>query len=225
MVELAFLSANLDKIVHGGWFPLAIGAWLFAVMTTWKTGRTRLRAKTQNSLMPLDPFLTDIERHAPHRVAGTAIFLTNGLEGTPLSLLHNLKYNKVVHERNILLTIVIEHAPRVKASRRTEIESLGHGFWRVVGRYGFMEGPNVPHLLAVAHIDGATIDPVEATYFLSRANIIPAKVPALIGWRSRLFALMVGNAQFRHLPLPSATRPRGRAGDAGCTVVIILMAS
>jgi KUP system potassium uptake protein len=198
--ELAFFSANLAKIVHGGWFPLTVAALLFAVMMTWKAGRTRLRATVQSSLKPLEVFLADLQRQAPQRVAGTAIFLTGGLEGAPLALLHNLKHNHVLHERNVLLTVVTEPSPRVEASRRVGIEALGDGFWRVIGRYGFMEQPDIPRLLPRVPLDGAAIDPATATFFLSRESIRPARR----GWRMRLFALMTRNAppatDYFHLP-------------------------
>ena len=195
VVELAFVSANLFKIVHGGWFPLVVGAGIFAVMATWKTGRRLVWESLQNSALPRDLFFESIEHHAPQRIPGTAVFLAGNPHGTPLALLHNLKHNKVLHERNILLTLVTEDIPYVPADQRAEVEALPAGFQRVLARYGFMEEPNVRELLATTALAGGPIDVQKTTFFLSRETILPAGKKGMRLWRKWLFAVLSRNAQ------------------------------
>src|SRR5512137_2386174 len=194
-VELAFLGANLIKLGHGGAFPLAIGLLGLTVMSTWKTGRARLRQRLANSLLPIGDFLKSVMGAEPVRVKGTSIFLAGNPEGTPLALVHSLKHNKVLHERVIVLTVVIEEVPYVEEERRVEIKDLGNSFYRVVGRYGFMEEPRVPELLALCKAQGLKIKEMESTFFLSRETVIASQRPGLARWRKHLFAIMARNAQ------------------------------
>lgn len=195
VAELAFLGANLAKIGHGGWFPLAIGIVGFTLMSTWKTGRRRLRQRLANSMLPLADFLKDVAESKPTRVRGTAIFLAGNPEGTPAALTHNLKHNKVLHKRVVLLTITNEEIPYVMDAQRVTVSDLGNDFFRVVGRYGFMEEPSVPEILALCKPHGLNFREMETTFFLSRETIIPSQRRGLTMWRKRLFALLSRNAQ------------------------------
>jgi KUP system potassium uptake protein len=196
VVESAFFAANLLKVANGGWFPLAVGLMIFTLMATWKTGRQLVWAKLRPAAMPLEMFLDNIETSKNlSRVPGTALFMTANPEGTPLALLHNLKHNKVLHERNLILTILTDEVPQVNPEKRLEIENLGAGFHRIVAHYGFMEEPNVPELLAKAPIDGEPVKLHKTTFFLSRETVLPNSSPAMARWRQWLFALMSRNAQ------------------------------
>ncbi len=194
-VELSFLGANLIKLGHGGGFPLAIGLAGLTLMSTWKTGRTRLRQRLASSLLPIADFLKSVSEFAPVRVKGTSVFLAGNPEGTPLALTHSLKHNKTLHERVILLTVLIEEVPYVEKERRVEVADLGNSFWRVVGRYGFMEEPRVSEILMGCKEQGLKVKELESTFYLSRETVIPSRRPGLARWRKHLFALMSRNAQ------------------------------
>jgi KUP system potassium uptake protein len=193
--EMAFLSANLAKISHGGWFPLVVGAVGFTLMSTWKTGRRRLRQRLVNSLLPIEDFLKDVAESKPLRVPGTAIFLAGNADGTPAALTHNFKHNRVIHKRVVLLTILIEEIPYVEPERRVAVADLGQEFYRVIGRYGFMEEPDAQAILKLCKPLGLNFREMETTFFLSRETIIPSERRGLARWRKRLFALMARNAQ------------------------------
>ena len=183
------------KIQHGGWFPLAVGLAGFTAMSTWKAGRARLRQRLANSTLPLADFLQSVTDTSPPRVKGTAVFLAGNPEGTPLALTHNLKHNKLLHQRVILLTVLIEEIPYVEEERRVAITDLGKSFYRVVGRYGFMEEPNVPEILALCKPHGLNFREMETTFFLSRETIIASQRRGLARWRKHLFSLLARNAQ------------------------------
>jgi len=196
VVETAFFTANLLKVLNGGWFPLAVGLLIFILMATWKKGRQLVWNRLKPAAMPLEMFLDDIgATNKVCRVPGTALFMTANPEGTPIALLHNLKHNKVLHERNIILTILTDEVPQVNSAKRLESEKLAVGFYRLVAHYGFMEEPNVPELLAAAHLDGEPIKLNRTTFFLSRETVVPNRSPAMSRWRQWIFALMARNAQ------------------------------
>jgi len=195
LMELAFLGANIAKVGHGGWFPLAIGIIGFTLMSTWKTGRQRLRLRLINSLLPIEDFLRDVAESKPLRVPGTAIFLAGNPDGTPAALTHNFKHNRIIHKRVILLTVVIEEIPYVEVKDRLTVKDLGQEFYRVIGRYGFMEEPDAQALLKLCKPYGLNFREMETTFFLSRETIIPTERRGLARWRKRLFALMARNAQ------------------------------
>ncbi|MFO1512101.1 MAG: potassium transporter Kup [Verrucomicrobiota bacterium] len=195
LIELAFLGSNIAKVGHGGWFPLAIGIIGFTLMSTWKTGRQRLRQRLINSLLPIEDFLKDVAESKPLRVPGTAIFLAGNPDGTPAALTHNFKHNRIIHKRVVLLTVVIEEIPYVEAERRLTVKDLGQEFYRVIGRYGFMEEPDAQALLKLCKPHGLNFREMETTFFLSRETIIPTERRGLARWRKRLFALMARNAQ------------------------------
>ncbi len=194
LIEFGFFGANLTKIAHGGWFPLVIGAIVYTILSTWKRGRALLAARMRERLYPFDRFLSDIEAYPPQRVSGTAIFMTSNLQGTPPTLLHNLQHNKVLHERVILLTVVTSDIPHVTAKDRSEVEALGHGFYRLTLRYGFMEEPDVPAALSEASRRGFMIDLNETTFFLGVETLLATRRPGLPLWRERLFVLIARNA-------------------------------
>ncbi len=195
LIEAAYCTANLVKIQHGGWFPLAIALGAFTLMTTWKTGRRILRGKLEAATLPLEAFLDDMAGQSLTRVPGTAVFLASNTGGTPLALLHNLKHNRILHQRNVILTIVTEEIPFVHRNQRLQIESLPHDFYRVIGRYGFMQDPNVPALLATCAKNGLPFKMEDTTFFLSRETILPTHARGMAMWRRRLFAVMSRNAQ------------------------------
>ena len=196
LIETAFFLANVVKVLNGGWFPLAVGLIIFLLMATWKKGRQLLWDKLRPAAMPLETFLDSIE-HSTHltRVPGTALFMTANPEGTPIALLHNLKHNKVLHARNLILTILTDEVPVVSPSQRLESDKLGAGFQRIIAHYGFMEEPNVPELLASASLGGEPIDVNGTTFFLSRETIVPRSATSMSRWRQWLFAVMSRNAQ------------------------------
>jgi KUP system potassium uptake protein len=196
VVELAFFSANLLKVFNGGWVPLVMGLVIFVVMATWKKGRARVWEKLRPASMPLEMFLDGLSTSKSlTRVPGTALFMTANLEGTPIALLHNLKHNKVLHELNLVLTILTDEVPQVNPEKRVEVVDLKAGFHRIIAHYGFMEEPNVPELLAAARIDGHSLNLHKTTFFLSRETILPSKSSNMFRWRQWLFAVMARNAQ------------------------------
>jgi len=193
--ESAFLGANLIKIQHGGWFPLAVGIGGLVLMSTWQRGRERLRQRMTNNLLSIGDFLQSVTAELPPRVKGTAVFLAGNPDGTPVALLHNLKHNKMLHERVILLTLRTEEIPYVEDEQRVTVTDLGKSFYRVIGRHGFMEEPNAPEVLGLCKPFGLNFREMETTYFLSRETVIPSDRRGLAGWRKRLFALMARNSQ------------------------------
>jgi KUP system potassium uptake protein len=194
-IDLAFFGSNLLKITHGGWFSLAVAGVVFLVMSTWNRGRAVLRERLEETALPIDLFLPDLETSTLPRVPGTALFLTGDPAGTPLALLHNIKHNKVVHERTIFLTLLGEDVPYVAGSDRLVTKALGQGFFRSVAHYGFMEMPDVPALLDQMRAQGLPIDPAEVTYFVGREQLIPTGGSGMGKWRERLFAYLARNAQ------------------------------
>ncbi len=201
IIDLAFFGANLLKIVQGGWVPLAIGLGIFILMTTWQRGRMIVRSLLVDASIPLDALLKDLgdenpdKRFKPVRVPGTAVFLTSESKDAPLVLLHHLKHNKVLHENVVLLSIMVAQVPEVPNAERVEVTCFPHNFARVKAKYGFMQTPNVPEVLALATERGIIAKPSETTYYLGRENLIPTGTKPLAGWRKRLYILMQRNAR------------------------------
>ena len=199
VVDLAFVGANLVKFEDGGWVPLAAAAAIFALMSTWKKGRRELATQLAGAGLPLDVFIPDIARRQPPRVPGTAVFLTSSQVAAPPVLLHHLKHNKVLHERVLLVSIATEDIPNVTESERVTVKELGAGFWQVAGRYGFMEKPDVPKLLAsLASLPTGPrleVKPMETTFYLGRETLLPEGPAKMTRWRKRLFIVMARNAQ------------------------------
>jgi KUP system potassium uptake protein len=192
-IDFCFFAANLTKITHGGWFPLAIGFAMFMILTTWKRGRALLSERVNKDSLDLDTFLSAVSDRVS-RVPGTAIFLTGAAGGTPGSLLHNLKHNKVLHEQVVVLTVLFEEVPYLPEEQRFELTVLPKNFYRLVVRYGFMEEPNVPAALRQAEEKGLHCDPMQSSYFLSRETIIPSSKPGMAMWREHVFAWMSRSA-------------------------------
>ncbi len=195
VVDLAFVSSNLLKIVQGGWFPLAIGWLILQLLVTWQRGRKILVTQLRDIAVPLDGFLARVSDRHPLRVPGTAVFLTADANNVPFCLLHNLKHNKVLHQRVILLSVTTESVPVVRERDRLEIDDLGKGFHRLLVRYGFTESPNVPRVLAAAaERMGFAFNMMEISFFLGREKLVASKRPHMSGWRERLFIWLQRNA-------------------------------
>jgi KUP system potassium uptake protein len=193
-VDFAYFSANLTKVPDGGWFPLLIGFIAFTLLTTWARGRHLMMERMRESAMPVKVFVKSAVNSAT-RVPGTAVFMTSTPDGVPHALLHNLKHNKVLHERVILLTVRIEDVPFVDVARRTAMENLDQGFYRLVVRYGFMEEPDVPAALAMARDCGPVFKMMDTSFFLARQTLIASSRPGMAVWREKLFAWMLRNAE------------------------------
>jgi KUP system potassium uptake protein len=193
--DLAFLGANALKIEHGGWVPLVIAIAVATLMTTWKTGRDSLSAIMRQASLPLDLLLEEIGRRPLPRVPGTAVFLTSNAEGAPVVLLHHLKHNKALHTQVVLLSVVAVEVPDVDDTDRVRVTPLPHGFYRVIARYGFMETPNVPHILALCERQGLHTKPMETSYYLGRERLLPTGTSRMARWRKKLFVFMARNAQ------------------------------
>ena len=194
IIDIAFFGSNLLKITHGGWVPLLIGACLLVVMLTWRRGAKILAAKTRRLETPLDLLLKSLAKSTPHRVPGTAVFLTAAPESAPTALLHSLKHYKVLHENNVTLTIVTENIPRVSPQDRVEMEPLGNGFMRLILHFGFMETPNIPKALAIARKHGWTFDIMSTSFFLSRRSVRPDARSGMPAWQDKLFIFLAQNA-------------------------------
>lgn len=193
-IDLAFWGGNLPKIPHGGWFPLAVAASMFAVMTTWKTGRQLLARQMNARLIPIGDFLESLGRSMPTRVSGTAVFLNSSLEGTPSSLMHNLKHNRTLHERVVLLTVVFHDVPYVAPEDRIQATDLGSGIHRLILNYGFAEDSDLPAALAQCRDCGGPFRMMETSFFLSREQLIATKKAGMAGWRKHLFVFTARNA-------------------------------
>ena len=203
VVDGAYFASNVTKIPDGGWFPLLIATVVFIVLTTWASGRRILRERLAEDSMPFDLFLNSVCDKV-RRVPGTSVFLASTAEGIPPALLHNLKHNHILHERVVILTVVTEGVPHVPSQMRRVVESVGHGFYRMIIRIGFMDEADVPAELAAEDRAGGPFKPMETSYFLARQTLIASKRPGMALWREKLFAWMIRNAesamQFFRLP-------------------------
>ena len=204
IVDLAFFGANLLKVEHGGWFPLALGILVFTVMTTWRRGRELVLRQLQHGGLALQPFIASIGEYPPTRVPGTAVFMTANPAAVPHALLHSLKHFKALHARNVLLNVETLETPYAERAERVEIRDLGHSFHRVTLRFGFMEDPDVPDALAACAQHGLPFDMMDTTFFLSRETVIATRRPGMARWRDKLFAFLSRNAlpatAFFHIP-------------------------
>lgn len=171
-IDVSFFAANLAKILHGGWLPLAIGAVVFAIMTTWRAGRSALASAREMRSLPLDAFLADVRATRPHRVPGTAVVMSGTPEGVPVVLLHHFEHNRTLHERVVILSIRTDRQPRVHAPDRVRVADAGEGFFQPNARVGFIQDPEVPALLRDARAFGLDVDPGQASYFLGRESLL-----------------------------------------------------
>ncbi len=194
VIDLTFLSANMLKVVQGGWVPLALGGVVMLIMYTWRRGSRILFAKTRRLETPLDDLVRILEKKPPQRVAGTAVFLTSDPKSAPTALLHSLKHYKVLHEKNVILSVETMHTPRVDIDKRVRIEQVGSTFMRVHLRFGYMEMPNVPKALAIARKLGWQFDIMSTSFFLSRRALRPAPHSGMPRWQDRLFITLARSA-------------------------------
>jgi KUP system potassium uptake protein len=195
VIDLSFFGANLLKVAHGGWFPLVLGVVLFSVMTTWRRGRELVVREIKQGGLALVPFIENITDHPPLRVPGTAIFLTANQHAVPHALLHNLKHNKVLHERNVLLTVETLDTPVAESEERITITPMAGNFFGLELRFGFAEDPNIPLALTQCTREGLGFDMMDTTFFLSRETIVAdARRPGMALWRDKLFAFLSRNA-------------------------------
>jgi KUP system potassium uptake protein len=192
--DLAFWSAAMLKIPDGGWFPLAVALGVLALLQSWEQGRSVLSSALAGRVLPIESVVADIARSAIQRSPGTAVYLTSDETGAPIALLHNLKINRVVHERNLFLTIRGEEVPYVESAERLDVRELHPGFLRVVARYGFMEIPDVPELLRAAELQALGIRPQDTYFVLSRNELLPSPRRAMPRWRRKLFMLLSRNS-------------------------------
>jgi len=192
--DLSFFFANLAKVLHGGWFPLAVAAVAFTGMETWKRGREILAARLREDLLEVDNLVRDLTDNPPARVPGTAVFMTGTTHGVPHALLHNLKHNHVLHEQIILLTVVTEDMPKVAAADRLEIRDRGAGIFRIIVHVGFMEEPTIQEVARYLEPEGITFDLMRTSFFLGRENLVSTHRPGMARWRKSLFAFMSRNA-------------------------------
>ena len=193
-IDLAFFGANALKLAQGGWVTLVVALGLFTLMTTWKTGRGLVAERLTARAIPLDDFIATVAEVKPVRVPGTAVFMTAQPTGTPPALAHNLRYNKVLHEHVIVLTVTTVQRPHLAEDERVTVEPLGHDLFNVRVQYGFMEDPDVPAALMQARAQGLVMNSNDLTYFLGRETIIVTKQRGMAIWREKLFVLMARNA-------------------------------
>ena len=194
VVDLAFFSSSLLKIREGGWFPLSLGAVVLMLMLTWRQGREIMAAKLSATSIALRPFLESLLANPPMRAPGTAVFMVGSADVVPRSLLHNLSHNKVLHERVVFLTVIVEEVPRLPLDERASIEALGNNCWRVTLRFGFMERTDVPQALQLCADRGLEFNMMETSIFLSRETIVSVPGEGMAQWREHIFATMVQNA-------------------------------
>jgi len=216
-IDLTFLTANLLKVAEGGWMPLALGALVMAIMYTWRRGSRLLFEKTRKQEMPLQSLVANLEKKPPHVVRGTAVFFTSDPEFAPTALLHSLKHYKVLHEKNVILTIVTADTPRVSEDDRVKIAPLSALFSRVTLRFGFMETPNVPRALAIARKLGWQFDIMSTSFFLSRRSLKPAAHSGMPRWQDRLF---IGLTRAANDATDYFQIPTGRVVEVGTQVTV-----
>ncbi len=216
-IDLTFLSANMLKVIEGGWVPLVLGGMVMTMMYTWRRGTRLMMQKTRRMETPLDGLIASLEKKPPHLVHGTAVFFTSDPEFAPTALLHSLKHYKVLHEHNVILTVVSAPTPRVHQQDRVQISHVSPHFSRIVLQFGFTERPNVPRALAIARKLGWQFDIMSTSFFLSRRAIRPAARSDMPGWQDRLYILLTraANDATDYFQLPT-----GRVVEVGTQVAI-----
>jgi KUP system potassium uptake protein len=193
-IDLSYVAGNAFKILQGGWLPLVIAALIFTLMTTWKTGRRLVAERLTARAFPLEQFVAAVAANPPTRVDGTAVFMTAQPTGTPAALAHNLRYNKVLHQHVVVLTVSTVPVPYVQAEERVAVERMGHGLFNARVQYGFMEDPDIPEALIALRQLGVPIDPDDVTFFLGRETIVVTERHGMAKWREHIFVLMARNA-------------------------------
>ena len=192
VVDMSFVAANMMKVIEGGWVPLVVGATLYFVMSTWRQGRAALARKLERDTLPLNEFIAQV--HGKARVAGTAVYMTSRVDVVPVPLLHNLKHNKVLHERIVLLHVVTQNIPRVPPNKRLEVAHLGDNFHSIVAHYGFMQSPSVPRALERCSSQDLHFNMMDTSFFVGRVTIVPEKKSRFGAFRCKLFEAMHRNA-------------------------------
>ncbi len=204
VVDLSFFGANLVKIAHGAWFPLAIGGVIYILMTTWRKGRALLAAKLYSPKQSIEEFIDVLAKNPPLRVPGKAVYLAGRPDLTPPALLHNLKHNKVLHSQVAVLSVITENVPVVPRDEKIRVRELGSGFYCVIAKHGFMEEPNVPYFLALAREKGLDFDISEVSFVLGRERLLPERHRLMAFWQESIFAFVshntVGPTAYFHLP-------------------------
>jgi KUP system potassium uptake protein len=195
IVDLALLASTAIKVPDGGWLPLVVAFLVLVFMTTWKRGRNLMAEQRRQTALPLAPMITALARDAT-RVQGTAVFMTSTPDEMPAAMLHNLKHNKVLHEKNIVLHVHFDDVPLVTRAKRVQVEDMGNGFYKMVVNYGFMNAPDIPKALTIAAKDHKIdIEMMDTSFFVSREVLVPTQCQRISVWRQRLFSLMARNAQ------------------------------
>jgi KUP system potassium uptake protein len=195
LIDGGFFLVSMTKLESGGFVPLLLGLFLFACMSTWRIGRAELQRRQRVLLVPIEEFIPTISRSSAPRVAGTAVFLSATNDLVPHALLHNLKHNKVLHQRVILLTMKTANVPHVMLSRRVDVEELGQGFFRITAHFGFMDQPDVNSVLRLAGPKGLTTVPLETSFFVGRETLVSTASSKLPHWREQLFIALAHSAQ------------------------------
>ncbi len=216
-IDLSFLGANLVKVVEGGWFPLSFGAALVVIMWTWSRGTQILTDKVRRDSVPLLDLSEILRGRGAHRVPGTAIFLTSDPDTAPVALMHNLKHNKVLHEKNVVLTIETAETPRVREADRVRIEPVNDDFKKLIITYGFMESPNLPKALGLCRKLGLKFDIMATSFFLGRRSVVPSAQSGMPLWQDKLFIFLMKNAAN---PTDFYKIPPGRVVELGTQVTI-----
>src|SRR4051812_1668605 len=214
-IDLAFFSANVEKIAAGGWFPLAVGVAAFLIMTTWWRGRHELSKQMESGTIPDELFLADIAATPLPRVSGTAVFMTSGTDGMPNVLLHHVKHNKVLHRQVVLLSISTENVPFVVGNQSLTVRELGHGFFRVLSRVGFMQQPNVPKILSRCERHGLTVEVADTTYYLGRQTLLTSGHARMARWRKIMFSFLAKNSR---APTEFFSLPPNRVVELGLQI-------
>ncbi|HEY3812113.1 MAG TPA: potassium transporter Kup [Caulobacteraceae bacterium] len=216
-LDLVFISSNMLKIPQGAWMPLALGGCLVLIMWTWTNGARILTEKTRRDSIPIGELVEMLKARPPHRAPGTAIFLTSDPDMAPVALLHNLKHNKVLHEKNVLLTVKTLDQPRVPETERVTLETINEDFRKITVAYGFMETPNVPKALGVCRKQGLKFDIMSTSFFLGRRSVVPSAQSGMPLWQDKLFIFLMKNAanptDFFHIP-------PGRVVELGAQVTV-----
>ena len=195
IIDLAFFGANVLKIPDGGWVPLVIGLIIFVLMLTWKSGRSLLIKKIKSEAMEITPFIEAIASHPPPRVPGTAVFLTPNPEGVPHAMLHNLKHNKVLHEKVVILTVKFLDVPHTNQEERISVEAMLHEFYRITVRYGFKDEPDIPRDLALCEARGIYLAPMDTSYFIGKEILIASQTRDMAIWRKKIFIGLFRSAE------------------------------
>jgi KUP system potassium uptake protein len=203
-IDLVFMTSNMLKIPQGAWMPLVLGAGLVTIMWTWTRGSQILTAKAKKDSLPLTDLIEMLRARPPHRAPGTAVFLTSDPDVAPVALMHNLKHNKVLHEKNVILTVKTLDRPRVPESERFVMEAINDDFKRITLSFGFMESPVVPRALGQCRKQGLKFDIMSTSFFLGRRSVVPSANQGMPLWQDKLYIFLMRNAanptDFFHIP-------------------------